>query len=90
MSSFGAAWWSWADALVSQHGIEGEDSVPFKYSLPGIVATLALILINMVSRDDLVEISEGGEEDVNVGGIGYCCVVCFILCRVEMCGWVWS
>lgn len=63
---FGAAWWSWADALVSQHGVEGEGSAPFKYSWPGIIATLSLILINMISKDDLQDIVDTADDDVNM------------------------
>jgi len=63
-----AAWWSWADALVSQHGVEGEGSAPFKYSWPGIIATLSLILINMISKDDLQDIVDTADDDVNVCG----------------------
>lgn len=32
---------------------------PFKYNWPGIIATVALILINVVPRDALTEISGG-------------------------------
>ena len=63
-----AAWWSWADAIVSQHGVEGEGSAPFKYAWPGIIATLSLILINMISKDDLQDIVDTGDDDVNVCG----------------------
>lgn len=70
---FGAAWWSWADALVSQHGVEGEESAPFKYAWPGIIATLSLILINMISKDDLQDIVDTGDDDVNVCGKVPCC-----------------
>lgn len=68
-----AAWWSWADALVSQHGVEGEESAPFKYAWPGIIATLSLILINMISKDDLQDIVDTGDDDVNVCGKVPCC-----------------
>ena len=52
--------------MVSQHFVEGESAVPFKYNWPGILATLALILINMVSKDDLQEIAESGDDEANV------------------------
>ncbi|KAG7670689.1 hypothetical protein Ndes2526B_g00476 [Nannochloris sp. 'desiccata'] len=61
---FGAAWWSWADAIVFEH-VSGAGSPPFKYCLPGIVATLALLLINLVSRDDLAEVSSTGDPGDN-------------------------
>lgn len=60
-----AAWWVWADALVHEHVVDST-SPPFKYNWPGFIATLALLLINLVSRDDLVEISSSGEEGADV------------------------
>lgn len=41
---------------------------PLHYSA-GIIATIALVLINLVSRDDLAEIADSGEEggDVSAG-----------------------
>ncbi|KXZ55178.1 hypothetical protein GPECTOR_3g324 [Gonium pectorale] len=48
---FGAGWWFWVDAVcISNH------KVPFDQYIPGIIATLALIMINCIRRDDLVEI----------------------------------
>ena len=41
--------------------MHGSGSPPFKYNWPGIIATLALILINLVSRDDLTGISSSGD-----------------------------
>ena len=62
---FGAAWWVWADALVYEH-VEAGSPPPFKYNWPGIIATIALVLINLVSRDDLAEISSSGEDGADV------------------------
>ena len=39
---------------------------PFKYWLPGLVATLALLLMNLLSRDQLREAAESGEEGADV------------------------
>ncbi|EFN52202.1 hypothetical protein CHLNCDRAFT_139017 [Chlorella variabilis] len=58
---FGAGWWCWADALVYQQAVVGEPS-PFKYNWPGIVATIALVCINMLPRRDLAEAGEAWEE----------------------------
>lgn len=58
---FGAGWWCWMDAVVYQKAVVME-GFPFKYSIPGIVATVALILMNLLSRDQLREASESGEE----------------------------
>lgn len=41
---FGAGWWFWVD------GVVGSSAAPFVQWLPGIVATLALIMINSVRR----------------------------------------
>ncbi|KAI8109327.1 hypothetical protein M9434_000611 [Picochlorum sp. BPE23] len=62
---FGAGWWSWADALVTQRGVEGESSAPFKYAWPGIIATIAMVLINMLSKDSLQDIADSGDEETN-------------------------
>lgn len=56
---FGAGWWCWADALVYQKAVVGQDYA-FKYNWPGIVATLAMLMINLLPRRDLFE--EGREE----------------------------
>ena len=34
------------------------ESYPFSYNLPGIVATVALIMMNLVSRDDLAGMAD--------------------------------
>ncbi|KAI7842783.1 hypothetical protein COHA_003529 [Chlorella ohadii] len=61
---FGAGWWCWADALVYQKAVVGSP-YPFSYNWPGIVATLALVMINLLPRRDLAEagdsLEEGGE-----------------------------
>ncbi len=48
------------DAVIYQKAVVGE-GIPFKYAIPGIVATLALILMNLLSRDQLREAAESGE-----------------------------
>ncbi|KAK9801405.1 hypothetical protein WJX73_006990 [Symbiochloris irregularis] len=60
---FGAGWWCWFDALVYSHAVLHE-GFPFTYHLPGWVATLALVLMNLMSRDDLAEAtnSYGGDD----------------------------
>jgi len=45
---FGAGWWFWVDAVVCN-----TQKVPFDQYIPGIVATLALLMINCIRRDDL-------------------------------------
>lgn len=45
---FGAGWWFWVDAVACS-----SNKIPFTQYLPGIVATLALIMINLVRREDL-------------------------------------
>lgn len=45
---FGAGWWFWADACTS-----AAQTVPFAQYLPGITATIALIMINCVRREEL-------------------------------------
>ncbi len=42
---FGGGWWFWVDACAASH-----TSVPFVQYLPGIIATLALIMINAIRK----------------------------------------
>ena len=46
------------DAIIYSTAVKGTAYPPIIYHLPGIVATLALILINLVSRDDLNNYTE--------------------------------
>jgi hypothetical protein len=83
------AWWSWAGAIVFEH-VSGAGSPPFKYCLPGVVATLALIMINLVSRDDLAEVSSTGDSGDNVSNFVFNWVIlmifndCFNLSRQKI------
>mmetsp|Transcript_28844 Transcript_28844/g.52979 ORF Transcript_28844/g.52979 Transcript_28844/m.52979 type:complete len:166 (+) Transcript_28844:36-533(+) len=47
---FGAGWWFWIDAVACS-----TVSVPFDRYIPGLIATLALIMINCIRRDDLAD-----------------------------------
>ena len=49
---FGAAWWCWADAVTYSVAIAGS---PFNalWLLPGCGATLAILVMNCVTRDEL-------------------------------------
>ncbi|KAK9863878.1 hypothetical protein WJX84_007588 [Apatococcus fuscideae] len=55
---FGAAWWCWIDAIIYSAAVHGTGYPPLIYHLPGIVATLALIFINLISRDDLTNYTD--------------------------------
>jgi len=48
---FGAAWWLWLDAVV--HSAALGVSVPPLAYVPGCVATLALLMINFIHREEL-------------------------------------
>mmetsp|Transcript_31909 Transcript_31909/g.70919 ORF Transcript_31909/g.70919 Transcript_31909/m.70919 type:complete len:167 (+) Transcript_31909:95-595(+) len=48
---FGAGWWFWFDAVAT-----AQHKVPFDHYIPGIIATLALVMINLIRRDDLSDI----------------------------------
>lgn len=48
---FGAAWWFWADAVALS-----PSKIPAAHYLPGIIATLALIMINFIRKDELTDI----------------------------------
>lgn len=58
---FGAGWWCWADACTSGGGATKVSFFPD--FLPGIVATIALVMINAVRREELSS-SEAFEEEV--------------------------
>jgi hypothetical protein len=62
---FSAAWWSWANAVISQKHVEEHPDAPSKYVWPTIIATLSLVLINMLSRDQLQDIASSGDEETN-------------------------
>ena len=50
---FGAAWWFWADAVTMT-----DRSVPFDHWLPGIIATLAVMMINIVRKEELTQVDQ--------------------------------
>ena len=39
------------------------ETYPFTYNLPGIIATVALIMMNLVSRDDLANMGDSYSSD---------------------------
>lgn len=59
---FGAGWWCFIDALVVSKVVL-HDSFPFTYWLPGVVATIALVLMNLVPRESLGSTQYYGDED---------------------------
>jgi len=50
---FAVGWWVWIDSHVYAVHIEDEVIVTFPHYLPGIVNTIALIMMNLVSWTDL-------------------------------------
>ena len=54
---FGAAWWVLADAIVYSKAIL-DANIPWTYLIPGVAGTLALVFMNLVSREELNEISD--------------------------------
>lgn len=55
------------------------EKYPFSYNIPGIVATIALIMMNLISRDDLANMGDvySSDEGSEVGAqtcLG--CVTC--------------
>eukprot|EP00897_Mesotaenium_endlicherianum_P004266 jgi/Mesen1/3868/ME000207S02885 len=49
---FGMGWWFWVDAVVCS-----KVTVPFVHYLPGIFASLAALMFNLVRREDLRDYS---------------------------------
>lgn len=62
---FGAGWWVFGDALVYHSSMLG---LPFSaiWLLPGLIATLAIIVMNTVSHEDVTG-NGYGDESVTVG-----------------------
>eukprot|EP00898_Chlorokybus_atmophyticus_P007375 jgi/Chlat1/7639/Chrsp64S07113 len=48
----GAGWWIWLDAVLCN-----DRTVPFLHYLPGIIATVALLMFNCVRKEDVMEYS---------------------------------
>lgn len=58
---FGAGWWCWLDALVYSSAVMG-DKIPITYHIPGWVATVGLVFMNLVSRDELRQAGDAYED----------------------------
>jgi len=56
---FGIGWWILIDGMVSGKQPKEQVQIPFSYYIPAIGATLALIMLNLVSLDSLNEDSFG-------------------------------
>jgi hypothetical protein len=54
---FGLGWWAWADALVT-----ASQNIPFAQWLPGLVASLALVLVNSVRWDEINAVDPWGDD----------------------------
>ncbi|KAG2455063.1 hypothetical protein HYH02_000888 [Chlamydomonas schloesseri] len=50
---FGVAWWVWADALLYSIAVGGASFSPLTL-VPGLVATAAVVLMNFVSREEVM------------------------------------
>eukprot|EP00271_Cylindrocystis_brebissonii_P013213 TRINITY_DN32888_c0_g1_i1.p1 TRINITY_DN32888_c0_g1~~TRINITY_DN32888_c0_g1_i1.p1 ORF type:complete len:147 (+),score=23.56 TRINITY_DN32888_c0_g1_i1:194-634(+) len=55
---FGAGWWTWVDAVVCS-----TITVPFLHYLPGIGASFAGLMVNVVRREDLQQDYSPFDED---------------------------
>jgi len=60
---FSGGWWCWADAVVRQKGVEGHPDPPGKYLWPTVLSCISLVLINMLSRDQLRDIVSSGDDE---------------------------
>ncbi len=60
---FSGAWWCWASAVVIQKGVEGHTNPPGKYLWPTLLSCISLVLINMLSRDQLRDILSSGDDE---------------------------
>jgi hypothetical protein len=57
---FSGAWWSWANAVISVDG-----PYPSKDVWPTMLSCVSLVLINLLSRDQLQDISSSGDDEAN-------------------------
>lgn len=62
---FGSGWWIWVDAIVYSAAALGVTVNPV-YHIPGIVASLAVIIMGSIRRDDAYGDTSYGDEDVAV------------------------
>lgn len=73
---FGAGWWCWCDVIVRASLVD-QHTVGFVYYIPGIIATLAVILMSLIRRDDADYVGYGDEGDQCRAKCGlflaYCC-----------------
>jgi len=60
---FSISWWLWIDANAYHNKIHDIVGINFGYWVPGIVATLALLMINAVSWTDLQGFGFGSLDD---------------------------
>jgi hypothetical protein len=49
---FGAGWWSWCDVILRSSLVTHTPISP-AYHIPGVVATIAVILMACIQRDDV-------------------------------------
>lgn len=56
---FGGGWWFWVDAVAAS-----QTNVPFVQYLPGLIATLALVMINSIRREELEDQYDAFDEGV--------------------------
>lgn len=61
---FGAGWWAWCDVILRSSLVQ-HTTVPALYYIPGVVATVAVILMSLISRDNTdtyIGYSDEGDE----------------------------
>lgn len=72
---FGAGWWAWCDVLLRSSLVLHSKVSPL-YCIPGIVATIAVILMAVISREDTdsyIGYGDDGEEVREAVGCQPCC-----------------
>jgi hypothetical protein len=72
---FGAGWWAWCDVLLRSSLVLHTKVSPL-YCIPGIVATIAVILMAVINREDTdsyIGYGDDGEEVSNAVGSLPCC-----------------
>eukprot|EP01025_Chloroclados_australasicus_P040529 TRINITY_DN4238_c0_g1_i3.p2 TRINITY_DN4238_c0_g1~~TRINITY_DN4238_c0_g1_i3.p2 ORF type:complete len:189 (+),score=15.24 TRINITY_DN4238_c0_g1_i3:79-567(+) len=80
---FGAGWFFWIDAIVS-----ASSKPPFPQYLPGFIATIAVIMINIVRRDELADYDPFDQGN-------YCrsrlwLLICYIISFGAVIGAIWN
>ena len=82
---FGAGWWMWLDVFVHSAVVD-HNRVPITYHIPGWVATVALVIMNITSRSELAESDDYYTEDNYTGRAKFLLFVSYLTAFAAVAG----